>query len=81
MGKLHTLRRAIEREPDKWFHISRFFGKTELRPHNAKFYGGQWIPNRNWMSPFAYRRFVKKVLLELGYGEDGSSPSPVNDSG
>ncbi len=56
MGKLHKLRRAIKREPEKW----RKFGY-----YGAMFWNGNWEP-RNWLSaPFPYQAFVKSVLKEI----------------
>jgi hypothetical protein len=53
MGKLHTLRRAIKREPDKWRYA---FGNLGA---GRDWKTGQWYP-----SYFGYKRFVRKVLAE-----------------
>lgn len=67
MGKLHSIRRAVERNPDAW-RLWRFmaWGKETERPHihGAEFYRGQWIPTP-WR--WKYRSYVKKVLRDLGY--------------
>jgi hypothetical protein len=68
MGKLHTLRRAIERNPDDW-HIPQWkpWAKvTYSYPMGASFskWHKKWRPFRCYSS---YRRFVAKVLVELGY--------------
>jgi len=71
MGKLHTLRRAIERDP-------RVFMVT-YRPLHAPPFGeakgatrwpsGQWDPYYNY-SPWRklpYSQFVRHVLKQIGY--------------
>lgn len=66
MGKLHTLRRAIERNPEDWFYERRYgYPRTENIARAARFYRGQWIPVLGWGS--SYKSFVKHVLEELGY--------------
>lgn len=68
MGKLHTLRRAIERNPDD-YHIPqwRVWAKVSYSyPTAARFstWHNAWFPDRYSQS---YRRFVAKTLVELGY--------------
>ncbi len=82
MGKLHTLRRAIERDPEKFTLVGPVLGKelpdggVELGFHGfarvplgAIFRDGQWHPARYGYAtrPPAYRQFVRTVLREHGY--------------
>lgn len=69
MGKLHTLRRAIEREPEKWFrqdYDGRCFARGASR---SKWFGSkQWEPTESWQVGYrSYRSFVRHILNELGY--------------
>ena len=74
MGKLHTLRRAIVREPEKWFvlfrHVdmsSRYGRDREYKwkyPTGATFRGGKWTPTPGYRD---YEGFIKKVLEDIGY--------------
>ena len=58
MGKLHTLRRAILREPEKWKGCGARFDEKD----------GQWKPvsYRDWFvreyKHLSYKTFVKRVL-------------------
>jgi hypothetical protein len=56
MGKLHTLRRAIEREPHKWGGRSVTGASRDRR--------GEWAPCRRY-GYRKYRSFVRHVLEEL----------------
>lgn len=75
MGKLHTLRRAILRDPDKW----KWYRWTDLRGHEhvrerkggaVRRRDGTWKPNDHlfWRSTSngPYRKFIEKVLKEIG---------------
>lgn len=68
MGKLHTLRRAIEREPEKWF-TKAWANDDLIMPYAAHRWRDKWEPYRGWYGSGskAYRRFVAKVLKNLGY--------------
>lgn len=76
MGKLHTLRRAIERNPKDWL-IVRTYGygaKARTMTFAAPAYfdrkSGQWVPTNRllpWYGPSPYLSFVASVLRELGY--------------
>jgi len=62
MGKLHTIRRAIERDPEKWYTIDE---KGTLRVKAAKFYRqtGQWEPYQfSWYDGASYMEFVAHVV-------------------
>jgi len=67
MGKLHTLRRAIERNPKEWMH-ENYCRKVVMSAKKTK--TGQWVPFLGWCSKKSYRSFVKHVLKELGYDVD-----------
>ncbi len=60
MGKLHSLRRVIERDPQRWIHYQR------ARPAYINIFG-QWQPVEIWSSRHSYRNFVRSVLRRLGY--------------
>jgi hypothetical protein len=80
MGKLHTLRRAIRRNPAafvrempsfEWAGVGvepRFTG-IRLVCSGAQFRDGQWQPTlvSAERSLFPYRRFVRSTLRTLGY--------------
>ena len=69
MGKLHTLRRAVERHPDKFMSDYRAAG-LGLNAQGATFRDGQWEPivcDRERSRLFPYRKFVRGVLRRLGY--------------
>lgn len=58
MGKLHTLRRAIERDPTKWRTATgavRYKGVWDKG----------WQPTASYAYPGGYAKFIKKVLREL----------------
>lgn len=58
MGKLHTLKRAILRDPQKWRGASR-----------AYFRDGQWHPTSSygwWMGDPSYRQFIRHTLKNIG---------------
>lgn len=67
MGKLHTLKRAIQRHPEKY--IVEFSGlkKTKYAVSGAFFSNGKWIPSQKHWGYRSYQRFIAKVLKELGY--------------
>jgi hypothetical protein len=79
MGKLHTLRRSIQRAPQAFMNEVPAFeqtGQTEPRftemqlvCSGAQFRDGQWQPVvvSDQRSLFPYRRFVRTTLQELGY--------------
>jgi hypothetical protein len=69
MGKLHTLRRAVERHPDKFINDYRLAGMGVIA-QGAIFRDGQWEPivcDRETSRLFPYRKLVRSVLLGLGY--------------
>lgn len=82
MGKLHSLRRAIEREPSKWHDkYGRVMAASRTGPHayvyrwnydtkkNEKIFVGvkSFYPyDGSFSGRYPYRNFVKKVLQELG---------------
>jgi len=63
MGKLHTLRRAIERDPAKWRN----------EPHGAvRERNGEWSPKGKsgrlfwWYVPTpSYKKFIEHVLRNI----------------
>ena len=69
MGKLHTLRRAIEREPEKWIyreHDGRLTARGARRDRWQNH--GQWFSVERWSyNGASYRGFVQSVLAKLGY--------------
>ena len=73
MGKLYKLRKAIEKDPEKW--ISSFGGHAM----GARFFehSGYWHKKAGWQpayplydNPKSYRDFVASVLEELGYEKE-----------
>ena len=80
MGKLHTLKRAVQRNP-RAFLVDvprleqtgtgepRFTGML-LFCSGASLHAGQWKPATvgDRQTRFPYRHFVRSALLELGYG-------------
>lgn len=68
MGKLHTLRRAIERNPSEWYHKHSNFvvlgGFDRGHVKGALFFRNRWRPT-TWGN--SYRAFVASVLRGLGY--------------
>ncbi len=72
MGKLHTLRRAIERDPESWI-IRDFYNKRVCLVKGTDRYVG----NRRFVSSYwtnSYRGFVIHVLNEMGYNIVGGRP-------
>jgi hypothetical protein len=79
MGKLHTLRRAIQRAPQAFMNEVPAFeqtGQTEPRftgmqlvCSGAQFCDGHWQPVvvSDQKSLFPYRRFVRTTLRALGH--------------
>ena len=66
VGKLHTLKRAVERHPMK-FISDHGWGALAL---GAGFREGQWEPivcDRERSRLFPYQKFVRSVLKRLGY--------------
>lgn len=69
MGKLHSLRRAIERHPEKFMSDYRP-ALTLVIAQGAIFRDGQWEPtvcDRERSRLFPYGKFVMSVLRRLGY--------------
>lgn len=62
MGKLHTLKRAIKRSPEKWYWIN-LSGICYAR--------GAYLFKNEWhsISNPSYRKFVAKVLKEIYQSE------------
>jgi len=79
MGKLHTLRRAIRRDPKTFMSDGPLFEQNgQKEPQlvgvrafvsGAEFRDGQWQPTivSTAQTLLPYRRFVKATLRELGY--------------
>jgi len=69
VGKLHTLRRAIEREPGRWYCDWKYPWEREPRqPKAARYVNGQWRPSpQPYYRHGPYESFVRHVLKELGY--------------
>jgi hypothetical protein len=59
MGKLHTLHRAIEREPGKWHYYNSVC--AAWRTHDGKWEPVSWLSGSR-----SYRNFVRHVLRSLG---------------
>lgn len=59
MGKLHTLKRAIMREPEKW-----------RKARGAYFTDNKWYPN-DWAywGRKAYGGYIKKILNAVGLAD------------
>jgi len=71
MGKLHTLRRAIERDPEKWFRtVKTLRGGNRYFVVGASFVRREWKPSRGYyfgsIRP-PRRDFVRHTLRGLGY--------------
>ena len=69
MGKLHTLKRAVERRPDKFINDYPLAGGGVIAK-GAIFRDGQWEPivcDRERSRLLPYRKVVRSVLLRLGY--------------
>jgi hypothetical protein len=81
MGKLHSLKRAIQRNPEDFFREAFFPDPNrpyEVVPVKAEKYNNKhfkkthfqvWRGDKSWSlhGRESYRNFVKKVLIELGY--------------
>jgi hypothetical protein len=66
MGKLHTLRRAIERDPERFLDAhTRLDGSSFSYVRSARKLEGGWFPGS--VLSHSYRKFVGKVLIELGF--------------
>lgn len=70
MGKLHSLKKEIEREPGRWFSFASMsntvFGKI---PCGAMLIDGKWQPvtrRTKGQNQFSYALFVRQVLEDLG---------------
>ena len=59
MGKLHSLKRAIKKNPDAWHFQGRVRGAFKKGT-------GEWVP-QTWFAygPHSYKKFVKKVLEDI----------------
>jgi len=66
MGKLHSLRKTIEKDPEKWIRKPAWAGGTE-RAMAAQFQAGEWTPCTWWYRGNSYVAFVRHCLKELGY--------------
>ena len=53
MGKLHKIKKAILKNPDKW-NSAIFAGKNSYN---------QWVPGYSWIGN-SYRNFIKKILRD-----------------
>lgn len=63
MGKLHTLRRSIERDPDIWYRV---YSKDYVNVHGVVKYKpqrGHYKPDPYFSK--SYRQFVASVLIDL----------------
>jgi hypothetical protein len=77
MGKLHSLRKQIEKDPEEWYKVAdmseTIFGKI---PIGAARVGNHWVPiSRDWRTelgrnPNSYVMFVRRVLWDLGIKTD-----------
>lgn len=65
MGKLYKIRRAIEREPEKWYASTLYGTRRACRATRGQ--NGGWIPGEWWFAEKSYCAFVRHVLRELGY--------------
>jgi hypothetical protein len=63
MGKLHKLRKAIEKYPDHWIAgwpaAGQYARSADLRK--------RYIAPSSPANPYSYRQFVRHVLRSLGY--------------
>lgn len=64
MGKLHKLRKAIEREPEKWFR--QYYPDGRRYPAGTWFFDRKTIPKPDYGARF-HRNYVRKILFQLGY--------------
>jgi hypothetical protein len=70
MGKLHTLRRAIERNPEQW--------RGRFGPARRAYYckrDKRWEPRGYW-GPRSYRSFIEHVLAGVGNADVGRGEKP-----
>lgn len=74
MGKLHSLKKEIERDPDRWYSMASkhntIFGRI---PCGAMRINGTWRPvvyNTKEQNPYSYALFVRSVLAKLGIRTD-----------
>jgi hypothetical protein len=76
LGKLHTLRRAVGRDPERWMlWPNKWRGARvqdaarDVQAYGARFRAGNWEPtsSRGTRRGSPYRGFVRHVLRELGY--------------
>jgi hypothetical protein len=75
MGKLHSLKRAIYRDPELWYDSANIqttiFGRI---PCGAKRVGHEWLPIRSfgesYQNRYSYALYVRSVLEELGIRTD-----------
>jgi len=67
MGKLHTLRRQIERCPSEWWKLLSWVRHGDpLRVRGAHRYrDGRWAPDYNTSRDAPYRSFVRSVLYDI----------------
>jgi hypothetical protein len=66
MGKLHKLRRAIEKNPGEWYYDDRWLKKRMIRSARVYKWKGQWYCKPRETFYHDYQVFVKSVLRELG---------------
>jgi hypothetical protein len=66
MGKLHKLRKVIERDPERWF---RKYNSGNKEVYGARKIAGRWHPANLYYGEYrwSYARFVRRVLIDLGY--------------
>jgi hypothetical protein len=71
MGKLHTLRRAIERDPQAWYYqqwtTSRSY-VNRVYPAARNHITGEWRVDK-WSFDGSYKAFVRHVLIGLGIAD------------
>lgn len=65
MGKLHTLRRAIQEAPTVWF-FTTYNDRVQIA-YGARFTGTKWHPQKWGWNRHSYESFVASVLRDLGY--------------
>jgi hypothetical protein len=67
MSKLQSLRKTIEKDPEKWIKKPTW-GTGPHRAMAAWFRAGEWIPQApGWYFGHSYVAFVRHCLTELGY--------------
>lgn len=75
MGKLHSLRKQIQKQPEEWYMFAdmseTIFGKIPLGAIRMR---NGWVPvsKAAWggRNPNSYAMFVRKVLWDLGIKTD-----------